>query len=322
MMDEFQRVIAGIEWHLGWWDRAGGHVDFEVWYRLAEGPKDPDPIKVSWAELDPEIQRQLRHLIQWGLDQVPDGEEYSLFGKAVRPDTALDALHFPVFGKTKGRPNVLILSTWVWHPNDKKERGPSLEWAEAELPPEIHELARSFDQTAWTLIKSRLVDDFGEDAPDVPPVCPPMAYIAYRDSNDDSKETAQRLSNFLRERGLRAFCAPFDIGWGRRLYEIMDRGMAHADAAVLCYSPDFLTGVTARKEFEFFCKRLEADRDFVAGLVLIGVDFEDAPEPFRDNLNSSLDGPEDPHFDDVAGTVYRGLLGLGQNSPDLNGNNA
>lgn len=314
-MDEFHRVVTGIEWHLGWWDRSGEVVDFEIWYRLSEGPRDPDPIKVSWPDLDPEVQRQLRHLVQWGLDQVPPAETYSVFGKSVEPVTALDALHFPTFGATKAPQNLLTLSTWIWHPADKKEAGPALSWSEEEVPPEVHELLHSFDQTAWTMVKAKIVEVYGDSAPDIPDLCPPLAYVAYRDSNRDSKETARRITQFLRDRGLRAFYAPFDLGWGTRLYERMDRSMALADAAILCYSEDFLSGATARREYEFFCKRLDADPDFVAGMILVGVDFDDLPEPFGDRLNLYLDGPEDPSLDSVAHTVYRGILGLGQLSP-------
>lgn len=140
-----------------------------------------------------------------------------------------------------------------------------------------------------------------------------MVYIAYRDTNPASKDVAERLTIYLRsEKGLRAFFAPWQIGWGQSLFGRLEKRMAEADAAVLCYTKDFLEGRTARQEYEFFTGKLRQFPGFVAGLVLIDVDYDDAPQPLRDRLNARVLGPDDPNFPNEADEIYRGILGLGQ----------
>ncbi len=58
--------------------------------------------------------------------------------------------------------------------------------------------------------------------------------------------------------------------------------------------------------------RLADHSEFKAGLLLIGMPYDDAPGPFRSILNARIDDPDDPDFETEAEKILRGILGLGQ----------
>ena len=307
---EYQRVVASIEWHLGWWDKTGATVSFQIWYHLTEGAAFRREVQIQWNELSDDVRRRFTHLATWALDRIGPPDSYEMLGTTVTPTRALDVLHFPVFGATEVTANTLSCSTFDWHP-DQKVAGPSCNWAEEDLPPEVQELARAFDEASWQLVRDQIARDFAEVVHDIPETSPPLVYIAYRDDRPDSFELAKRLNKFFIERRLRTFYAPWSIGWGAALFDRMRREMAIADAAILCFTPNFLSGKTAREEYETFVEQLEAHPDFRAGLILMGVPYEDAPTEMAGRTNVSVEN-YDGDFDKIALVIYRGVLGLGQ----------
>lgn len=309
---DYQAVVASIEWHLGWHDKTGTDVVLSVWYCLAAGAAGRREVQVNWKSLDEDVRRRFGHLARWALDQIGPPDSYEMFGSTVRPTRALDVLHFPVFGATEYRPNTLACFTWDWHP-DQKVSGPKRTWREEELPPEVQELARTFDEASWQLVRDQIARDFTDAVPEMPTTSPPFIYIAYRDGQLDSVELARRLNGFFISRRLRTFYAPWSIGWGAVLFDRMRREMSAADGAVLCFTADFLSGKTAREEYETFCKRLTESRDFRVGLILIGVPFEEAPPEMASRTNVSIHS-YNGDFDRIAAVIYRGVLGLGQES--------
>lgn len=305
---DLRREVKTLQW------QTGASASATVVYQLKD-----DGDTVRGATLAPERltvseRERLRKLVDWSFRQVEVPPPKTLMGREVHGTLTPDTMTFGVYG---GWAPGELWAISQFHRLGQRESSPRFHRAEIELPPEIRELARSLDETAWRVVANDLARVLDMEPAEAQRLLPPLVFIAYRDSGP-GPGVAGRLAAFLRSKGWRAWHAPTTIPWSHELMVEIEKGIADADAAVVVFSSDFMAGRTAAEEYRRIVARRERDSSFRAGLLLVSLAHGHAPPELKATVSARVSGPDDDAFDRTATTIYRGLLGLSQD-PQLTG---
>ncbi len=136
-------------------------------------------------------------------------------------------------------------------------------------------------------------------------------FILYRASNEDSEESAKKLSNYLEHKDIKICLFKKEVGWGDPMTDFEESAIENAFASVICFTKDFMEGNTAREEYRaVLAKRRLNPNDFKVGLLLINCEAEDIPPFMTDYIYAKIENADDEGFDEQAELIYKGLLDL------------
>jgi len=266
--------------------------------------------------LDKQHQQYLEKIISWSVNQIEPPPTYKILDKIITPFLEIDSIYRVIIGidMQGNKEKTYKVGVIIRHPTES-EGHPGKIFYDDELPAEIIELLRSIDELIWIKIRSDLIRRFDLSDDELPIYLTNHVFIAYKSGNENSEKIAKRLGEFLRARKIPVWLFPWRVGWADSITKEEEQGIAGSFAAVICYTPDFLEGKTAREEYGALLAKKREDPDFKAGLFLIGCNHMLVPPFMKDYLWAEITDLEDQRFEEEAIKIYRGLLGLPLESP-------
>lgn len=282
-------------------------------YSLVTGPRRKYNGNV---DIPQDKQRLLATFFEWILEDIGPPKPYEILGKTINPFYEVSEIRHSIFGNAFRIPNGEYRIRFdTVHPSEK-ERGPSKSYKESDFPVEIREFLSSINELLWDRIRHDLVERFklSEDA--IPVHLKKYVFIAYRETNEESKQTAEKLGKFLKGKKMRVWYFPWKVGWADSFTDKEEEAIINSFGAVLCITPDFFEGETAKEEYRALTAKRRRDSDFKLGYLLIGCDYEDVPPFMSDYFGARVEGADDKNFLIEAEKVFRGLIGLPLESPE------
>lgn len=144
-------------------------------------------------------------------------------------------------------------------------------------------------------------------------------FLAYRSKNEKGRHAAKKLGRFLKEKGLSIWYFPRKVGWSDSITAKEEQAISDSFGAVICLTADFLDGQTAKEEYRALSAKRREDPHFKLGYLLVGCDYEVVPPFMKDYFGARIENIKDPKFKQEATKIYRGLLGLPLEPPELKG---
>ena len=296
--------LAYLGWSIG--DSREKHaLYFE--YSLIMGPQKTHSGNIDLGE---HHEQSLKRFFDWTLEYVGPPQSYEILGRTINPFYEVSGIRHSVIGRTFKIPKGIYKIDFVTvHPSEK-ERGPEIYLNENELPGEIRELVISIDELLWDFIRKALVQRFKLSEDTIPIHLKRHVFLAYRSTNEEGEQTAKKLGKFLKEKGMRVWYFPWKVRWADSITAREDQAIRDSFGAVICLTPDFFDGQTAKEEYRALSAKRRRDSDFRLGYLLVGCDHEVVPPFMQDYFGARIENADDPKFGLEATRIYRGLLGL------------
>jgi len=303
---------------LGWQClvKNGTASKINIGYLLKEGPKEH---VIFGVLLEGKMKTRLEHLIKWGLKQFKRPESYKILGKTIEPRYEVSYVNKAIVGDIYGTPEASFRIDQIIHHPTKSEKGEMKFLSNDELPDEIRDIIRLIDEEVWQKMRGDVVHRFEISKTMIPRSLLKCVFLAYRANNALGKTSASSLGKYLKDRGFSVWYFSWRVGWGDSMTEKEEDGIKKSFAGVIIYTSDFSDGKTATEEYRALLAKRRSDSDFKVGLLLVGCPHEKVPPFMRDYFWAAVDGPEDQRFEEEAKKIYRGLLGLPLQSPELSG---
>lgn len=115
---------------------------------------------------------------------------------------------------------------------------------------------------------------------------------------------------------MRVWYFPWKVGWADSLTDKEEEAISNSFGAVLCITPDFFSGPTAKEEYRALSAKRRKDSDFKLGYLLVGCDRRIVPAFMSDYFGAKVESVDDKNFLEEAKKIYRGLLGLPLETPE------
>lgn len=301
--------LASLGWSIG--DSRDKHA-LHFKYSLEMGPQTSHSGNIDLGKHE----QSLKRIFDWSLDNVGPPRPYEILGKAITPFYEISGIRHAIIGDVFDIPEgTYVIDLVIVHPSEK-EPGSRMYFTEGKLPADLRELLVSIDELVWDWIKKALVQRFklSEDA--IPIHLKKHAFLAYRFKNERGKQTARKLGKFLKEKGMAVWYFPWKVGWADSITAQEDQAIINSFGAVICLTPDFLDGQTAKEEYRALSAKRRRDPEFKLGYLLVGCDYEVVPPFMLDYFGARIENSNDPKFELEATRIYRGLLGLPLESPE------
>ena len=277
---------------------------------------NPEQWHRSNIYLDKEHQGYLEKILSWSISQIEPPLTYEILGKPITPLLEINSINRVIMGidMNGNKGNTYKICVVLRHPTES-ERHPDKVFYYNELPVEIQELLKSIDELVWEKIRENLITRFSLQEDNLPRYLTKHVFIAYKSGNEASEKSAKRLGEFFLDKKITVWLFPWRVGWADSITKEEEQAIEGSFAAVICYTPDFLEGKTAREEYGALLAKKREDPDFKVGLLLIGCDHKIIPPFMKDYLWAEITDSEDQRFEEEAIKIYRGLLGLPLESP-------
>jgi hypothetical protein len=276
-------------------------------YSLIMGPKKKYNGNV---DIPQDKQQILSRFFEWILNDIGPPKPYEILGKTINPFYEISEIRHSIIGKAFNIPNgEYRLNFELVHPSEN-EPGPSKSYKESDFPVEIREFLSSINELLWDRIRHDLVQRFklSEDA--IPVHLKKYVFIAYREVNEKSKRTAKKLGRFLKEKKMQVWYFPWKVGWADSFADKEEEAIINSFGAVLCITPDFFDGQTAKEEYRALTAKRRRDSNFKLGYLLVGCNHAIVPPFMSDYFGAEVEDDADKKFLGEAERIYRGLLGL------------
>lgn len=288
-------------------------------YSLKIGPQVEHGASLELSEYH---RRSLRHVLDWSMDNIKPPKPYEILGKKITPFYEVSYIRRSVvgdipidrFGDFATPEGSYTIGLAIRHPTEV-EGGPKKTFLDNQLPGEIRELLISIDELPWIHIREVTVSRFRLSEDTLPTHLKRHVFLAYKEMNEQSKQAARRLGEFLEEKGMRVWFFPWRVGWADSITEEEEQAIRDSFGAVICLTPDFLEGRSAREEYRALSAKRRREPDFKLGYLLIGCNHEVVPPFMTDYFGVKIENHEDPKFAEEAMKIHRGLLGLPLESP-------
>jgi len=294
--------------HLGWsiGDSREKHA-LHYNYSLERGPITTYTGNIN---LEKKHKQALKRIFEWALNEIGSPETYEILGKTISPFYEVSGIKRSIIGNTFGIPdNTCQIDLLLIHPSEQ-ELGPTMLYNEKDLPAEINELLSLFDELLWDCIRKSLVQRFKLSEDSIPKYLKKHVFLAYRSNNKSGKKTARKLGKFLKEKGIRVWLFPWEVGWSDSITEAEEQAIRNSFGAVICFTSDFLNGQTAIEEYRALSAKRRRDPDFKLGLLLVGCNYDIIPPFMQDYFGAKIENYDDENFECEANRIYRGLFGL------------
>lgn len=303
--------LKELGWSIGDVRRTIDLIVFQ--YQLKIGPPGHRGIPLK---LDEHHKQSLKNVLDWTITQFEPLLPYEILGQTITPIYEIDNIYRAIIGQIFGTPEGSYkVSLVIRHPKEY-ERGPEKIIYDKELPGEKRELLASIDELLWRCIREDIIIRFNIPKDMLPIHLNKHVFLAYKSDNESSEKTARKLGKFLIEKGVGVWLFPWRVGWADSITEREEQAIIDSFGAVMCFTPDFLEGATAKEEYRALLAKRRREPDFKFGYLLIGCNHKKAPPFMADYFGGKIDDHKDQRFEEEANKIYRGLLGLPLESPE------
>jgi hypothetical protein len=294
--------ISKLGWALG--DSREKHaLYFE--YSLTMGPK-----KIYNGNIDIRQEQSLNHFFSWILENVEPPKPYKILGKQINPYFEIYEIRHAIIGSSFNISNGQYEITFKTVHLSEKENGPSKSFKETDFPIEIREFLISINELLWDKVRNDLVQRFKLSEDEIPVHLEKYVFLAYRATNERSKQVAEKLGKFLQRKKMRVWFFPWKVGWADSFTDKEEEAISNSFGAVLCITADFFDGSTAKEEYRALSAKRRRDSSFKFGYLLVGCDHKIVPPFMSDYFGVAVENVDDKNFEREAEKIYRGLLGL------------
>ena len=262
--------------------------------------------------LDDEQFTAYQYLLDWSIKQLEPLEHYSLMGNVITSNYEITFFNRQFIGTAPfeaGPPKYYSINLVV---RDKTggERVTPKTFYEKDLPSDINDILSIIDDLIWLKIRDDISSLLQLSVKDLPQYLTKHVFIAYRDTNINSKKIAEKLSKYLEEeKGLPVWYFPWEARLGDSVTSIEEKAITDSFGAVLCFTSDFLEGKTAKEEFDALIARRRYHKLRVIP-VFINLSHQSIPSFLLDSFSVKFNSPEDEDFNKKADMISRSLLEL------------